>query len=126
MSEESAQGQLSKESAQGLLSKESEPEPTLEDIEKLFTELFNQMSSASKKLTNLGKRIREETAALPQDMPDIDALEREYQALPVSTRPSWFEYAASHSEAYNKQSCDTSCEFIASQSLPEAKKFAHQ
>jgi len=88
---------MSDEPAQYLLSKESEPEPTLEDIEKLFTELFNQMSSVSKKLTHLGKRIREETAALP--MPDIDALEREYQALPVSTRPSWFEFIASHSES---------------------------
>jgi chemotaxis protein CheY-P-specific phosphatase CheC len=107
------------------MAEEIAQEPTLEDIENLFAELFNQMSSASKKLTQLGKRIREETAALPP-MPDIDALEREYQTLPVSTRPSWFEFIASHSEAYNKQSHNARFEFVASQSLPEAKKFAHQ
>jgi hypothetical protein len=106
------------------LTKESEPEPTLEDIEKLFTELFNQMSSAGKKLTLLGKRIREETAGSIVQ-PDIEAIEREYHTLPVSTRPSWFEYAASHSDVAYNTSHNARFEYVATTEAKEAKKFAH-
>lgn len=76
--------------------KDQEAEPTLEDIEKLFADLLEQMSAASTKMTLLGKRIREATAAEPTL--NVEDLERAYLALPVP-RPSWFEYAASYSEA---------------------------
>jgi hypothetical protein len=82
---------------------QEEPEPTIEDIEQQLTDLFNQMSAAAKKLSLLGKRIREETAPLP----NTEALEQEYLSLPVSTRPSWFQ-------------------FIATTEPKEAKKFAPQ
>ena len=78
-----------------------EPEPTLEDIEKLFADLLEQMSTASKKMSLLGKRIREATALEP--VPDLAALEQTYLTLPVP-RPSWFEFVAEQSEIIIEQS----------------------
>ena len=57
--------------------------------EKIFADLVEQMSAASKKMTLLGKRIREEAFS-------TDDLERQYLSLPVDQRPSWFQYIAEH------------------------------
>ena len=83
--------------------KEPEPDVTIEDIEEQITDLLNQMTSVGKKITLLGKRIREDSAPIP----DIESLEQEYLSLPVSNRPSWFQ-------------------FVATAELQEAKKFAQQ
>ncbi len=85
--------------AEGVL-KEQEPEPTIEDIEALFTDLFNQMSAAQKRMTVLGKRIREASLrdADSESQPDIQALVQAYLYLPVSTRPPWFQYLAEQAD----------------------------
>ena len=79
------------------MAEEQAPEEdlTIEDIQTLFAEIVEQMSSASKKMTLLGKRLREEP------MPNIEALEKTYLTLPVSSRPSWFEYVAQQEHTLN-------------------------
>lgn len=57
---------------------------SLDDIEKIFTSMTESMSEASKKMSVLGKRLREQTA--------LEAAEAIYLALPIDGRPSWFEY----------------------------------
>jgi hypothetical protein len=79
---------MAEEQIQEQASKDLEEDLTIEDIQTLFAEILEQMSSASKKMTLLGKRLREDP------MPDIEALEQTYLSLPVSSRPSWFEYIA--------------------------------
>ena len=61
---------------------------SLEDIEKIFTSIVDSMSEASKKMSVLGKRLREQTS--------LEAAETAYLALPLDGRPSWFEYVAEH------------------------------
>ena len=70
-------------------SKEAEAPISLEEIEKIFADLVEQMSATSKKMALLGKRIREESFS-------TEDLERQYLSLPVDQRPSWFEYVAEH------------------------------
>lgn len=65
---------------------ETDEHVSLEYVEKNFVELVEQMSSVSKKINLLGKRMREE--------PLTDDLERMYTSLPVANRPSWFEFVA--------------------------------
>jgi hypothetical protein len=79
-----------------------EPELSLEDIEKLFGDFLEQMSAASKKMTLLGKRIREATAT-ENPPPNLEALEQAYLSLPAP-RPSWFEYLVEQSEIMLNQS----------------------
>jgi Zn-dependent M32 family carboxypeptidase len=74
--------------------KETEPDVTIEDIETLFTDLLNQMTDINKKISILGKRLREHDLT-----PDIQGLEQEYNSLPVLDRPSWFQYVAEQAEA---------------------------
>lgn len=68
---------------------EEEGPASLEEVEKIFSELVEQMSSVAKKITVLGKRIREEPFS-------TEDLEKEYLTLPVDQRPSWFQYVAEH------------------------------
>ena len=53
---------------------QAEAPVSLEDIEKIFGELVEQMASATKKMSMLGKRMREEAFS-------TEDLEREYLAL---------------------------------------------
>lgn len=67
-----------------------EPDLSLEDIEKIFSAMVESMSETTKKMTMLGKRLREQTA--------LEAAETAYLALPAEGRPSWFEYVATLEE----------------------------
>lgn len=86
---------MAEEQDQEQAPKDQEEDLTIEDIQTLFAEIVEHMSSASKKMTLLGKRLREEP------MPNIEALEQTYLSLPVSSRPSWFEYVAQQEPALN-------------------------
>ena len=75
--------------------KEQEPPVSIEEVEKLFAELVDQMSAATKHISLLGKRVR-----FCEEAPDVtvETLEKSYLSLPVSSRPSWFEYVASQQQ----------------------------
>lgn len=94
---------MSEETQLGGLPKENESELSLEDIEKLFGDLLEQMSAASKKMTLLGKRIREATAT-EDPIINMEELEQSYHLLPVSQQPSWFQYVVEQSEIMLNQS----------------------